>query len=395
MKKVLFMLSSMNIGGVEKSLLSLLSTMEKDKYDVTVLLLEKKGGFLEMLPEWVKVEEAIWFKEIQPIIMQSPYQTIQSFIKKFQWIKGLRFLYGYMMDQKGENRLKYYEQIMRWIPELSGAYDIAIAYAAPTEIIDFYITHKVKSKKKISWIHFDVSKFTINKNLYKSLLVKFDKVFVVSNEAEKRLVEALPTIKGKTEVFLNIISSDLIKRMSEEPIEFDNEYNGMKIVTVGRLSKEKGQDLAIRALFKLKKERYDVKWYCIGDGNSRNDFEDLIKELELENDFILLGATCNPYPYMKNADIYVQTSRHEGFCLTLAEAKALKKPIITTDFITAYEQIEHNENGLIAEANEDSIYENIKYLINNQQKLKDFSVSLSRENLNETKEVDKLLKLIK
>ncbi len=76
MKKILFMVSSMNIGGVEKSLLSLLSKIPKDKYEITLLLLEKKGGFLEQIPDWVKVEEASWFKEIKTIIMQSPQQTI-------------------------------------------------------------------------------------------------------------------------------------------------------------------------------------------------------------------------------------------------------------------------------------------------------------------------------
>ena len=83
----------------------------------------------------------------------------------------------------------------------------------------------------------------------------------------------------------------------------------------------------------MKQDGYKVKWYCVGDGNARKEYEELIKERKLEGDFILLGAIPNPYPYMKNADIYVQTSRHEGYCLTLAEAKCLCKFIISTNFI--------------------------------------------------------------
>lgn len=347
MKKVLFVLSSMNIGGVEKSLLSLLSTMEKDKYDVRVLLLEKKGGFLEMLPEWVKVEEATWFKEIQPIIMQSPYQTIQSFIKKFQWIKGLRFLYGYMMDQKGDNRFKYYEQIMRWIPELSDAYDIAIAYAAPTEIIDIYIAFKVKAKEKISWIHFDVSKFPINHSLYDCIWEKFDKLYVVSEEACRQLIKKFPSKETKCQVVYNVISPDLIREMANEvpQVTFNQHY--FNIVTVGRLSKEKGQDLAIEALNVLKSQGYKVHWYCIGSGSARKQYEALVQKYRLENDFFFIEATVNPYPYMRQADLYVQPSRHDGYCLTLAEALCLEKKVVATKFAGALEQINDGENGYL------------------------------------------------
>ena len=355
MKKVLFMLSSMNIGGVEKSLLSLLSTMEQDKYDVTVLLLEKKGGFLEMLPEWVKVEEATWFKEIQPIIMQSPYQTLQSFIKKFQWIKGLRFLYGYMMDQKGDNRIKYYEQIMRWIPELSDVYDIAIAYAAPTEIIDIYIAFKVKAKEKISWIHFDVSKFPINHSLYDCIWRNFDKLYVVSEEACKQLIKKFPSKETKCQVVYNVISPDLIREMANEvpQVTFNQHY--FNIVTVGRLSKEKGQDLAIEALNVLKSEGYKVHWYCIGSGSARKQYEALVQKYKLENDFFFIEATANPYPYMKHADLYVQPSRHDGYCLTLAEALCLDKIVIATKFAGALEQITDGENGYLIDSEVNNI----------------------------------------
>lgn len=394
MKKILFMVSSMNIGGVEKSLISLLSVIPKDKYNITILTLEKKGGFLEYIPSWVNVEEATWFKNIKPIIIQSPQKTIKKYLRNGELLKIISFVMAYYKSKYSNNRYIYYKNILKSIPANNCKYDVAIAYAGPTEIIDCYITHKVRAKKKISWIHFDVSKFTINKKLYTKVLNKFDTIFVVSNEAKKRLIELVPSIKEKTEIFINIISSNLIKDMSDESVVFDDKYNGTKIVTVGRLSKEKGQDLAIKALSKLKKEGYDCKWYCVGDGSSRKEFEILIKDLKLENDFILLGETVNPYPYIKNADIYVQTSRHEGFCLTLAEAKVLNKPIITTNFISSYEQIDHERNGLISEMSEQSIYENIKYLMDNSRKLNGISKELLHENLDTIEEIYKLIDII-
>lgn len=394
MKKILFMISSMNIGGVEKSLLSLLSAIPKDKYEITILTLDKKGGFLEYIPNNVKLIEAEWFKYIKPIIMDTPQNIIKRYIKNYEFIKIPSFIYSYFKSKKINDRYIYYKHVLKSIPECKEKYDVAIAYAGPTEIIDAYISHKIKAEKKIAWVHFDISKHKINKKLYNNLYERFDKIFAVSNECKKKLDEIIPAVRNKSEVLFNIVSEDLINEMSESYVDFDDNYKGIKIITVGRLSKEKGQDLAIKALAKLKKDRYDVKWYCIGEGNSRREFEQLIKEYNLENNFLLLGSTSNPYPYIKNADIYVQTSRHEGYCLTLAEAKALNKPIVTTNFIGAYEQIENNENGIIVSCNEDDLAGAIRKLIDEKEICSKFSNKLRKEKIDTTKEVNKFFKVI-
>ena len=393
-KKILFMVSSMNIGGVEKSLLSLLAVIPKEKYEITILTLDKKGGFLEYIPNNVKLIEAEWFKYIKPLIMDSPQNIIKRYIKNYEFLKIPSFIYSYFKSKKTNDRYIYYKHVLKSIPECKEKYDVAIAYAGPTEIIDAYISHKVKAEKKIAWVHFDISKHKINKKLYNNLYERFNKIFAVSNECKKKLDEIIPAVRNKSEVLFNIVSEDLINEMSESYVDFDDNYKGIKIITVGRLSKEKGQDLAIKALAKLKKDRYDVKWYCIGEGNSRREFEQLIKEYNLENNFLLLGSTSNPYPYIKNADIYVQTSRHEGYCLTLAEAKALNKPIVTTNFIGAYEQIKNNENGIIVSCNENDLADAIRKLIDEKEICSKFSNKLREEKIDTTNEVNKLLDYI-
>src|SRR3954469_2905945 len=105
------MLSSMNIGGVEKSLLSLLSEMPRNEYDITILLLEKKGGFLGYIPDWVKVEEVDWYKSIKPIIMQPPQQTIKNYAKTHQYSKILPFIFSYFTSKYFNNRYLYYKQV--------------------------------------------------------------------------------------------------------------------------------------------------------------------------------------------------------------------------------------------------------------------------------------------
>lgn len=388
MKKILFMVSSMNIGGVEKSLLSLLSVLPKEKYDITVLVLEKKGGFLEYIPDWVKVEEVTWFKKIKSIIMQPPKQTIKDYYNNKQYTKILSFICSYLISKQLNDRYVYYKSVFKDVPNDINKYDVAIAYQGPTDVIDYYIANKVNATKKISWVHFDVSKHTINERLYDRLYNKFDKIFVVSKEAKKRLIEKIPAVENKTDFFPNIVPRDVINEMSKELVEFDDTYKGKKIVTVGRLSKEKGQDLAIKVLFRLRKKGYDVRWYCVGDGNDKKEYEMLINEYNLKSDFILLGSTPNPYPYIAKADIYVQTSRHEGYCLTLAEAKCLGKPIVTTDFIGAYEQIEDGHNGFIVECSEEELYKRVKYLIDNKIERDKIVNNLSKDKFNTKTEIE-------
>ncbi|WP_456277306.1 glycosyltransferase [Bacillus sp. AK128] len=363
MKKILFVLSSMNIGGVEKSLLSLLSIMSKEKFDITILLLEKKGGFLDSLPDWVRVEEAHWYEEIKPAIMQPPQLTLREYFNNGKLLKMLEFGGIYYISKKLNDRYLFYKHVFKNIKKDQTRYDIAVCYQGPTDILDYFVAYKVNAAQKVSWIHFDVTKHIINEKLYTRLYSDFDKLLIVSKKAKESLISILPLCKEKADVFYNIVPYDLIKDMSSDPLILDQDFEGLKIVTVGRLSIEKGQDLAIKVLAKLKQNGYNVRWYCIGEGNDRQTFEELIDIYGLKEEFILYGSTSNPYPLIAQADLYVQTSRHEGYCLTLAEAKCLKKPIITTNFIGAYEQIKDGYNGFIVEDSEEELYKKIQYLI--------------------------------
>lgn len=323
--------------------------------------------------------------------MQPPKKTINEYFENTRYIKGLNFLLTYVVSKKLKDRYIFYKEIFKDIPHNKNKYDIAIAYQGPTDIIDYYIVNRVASEKKISWIHFDVFQHQINTKLYEKLYDQLDNIYVVSKEAQKHLIEKFPKVESKTSVFLNIVLPDLINEMAKEKVEFDNGYKGIKIVTVGRLSKEKGQDLAIKVLSMLRKEGYEVRWYCIGEGEDREYYETLICKYNLKQDFLLLGSAINPYPYVNQSDIYVQTSRHEGYCLTLAEAKCLKRPIVTTNFTGAYEQIKDGYNGFVAECNEESLYNKIKYLLDQQRVREEVKTNLLEEEFNNLEKVNSFL----
>lgn len=390
MKKILFMCINMNIGGTEKALLTMLNEMDRRKYDITLFMLEEYGGFLNQIPDGIKVMYLKEYKALKKFINDPPQLLAKELIKNRKVIGGLSLLVIYIISKLMKDISIYYKYILRNVDTLNEEYDIAIAYAGPMDFISYFVINKIKSKKRVQWIHFDITKIGFNINFAKRIYDKFDKVFVVSNEGKDKLINFLPSLKDKTEVFFNIISCKMIEKMSYEGEGFSDDFDGTRILTVGRLSKEKGQDLIIPVLKKLKENGYKVRWYCIGDGPAKKEYEKLVDKLNIKDDFIFLGSKLNPYTYMKECNIYVQPSKHEGYCITLGEARCFNNPIVTTNFTGANEQIVNENTGLVCEINEEEIYKAIKKLLDDKKLYKNIKDNLNNEIVDSTKEIRKL-----
>lgn len=393
-KKVIFMIINMNVGGTERALLNMIAEMPKDQYDMTIFMLEEYGEFLGSIPNYVHKKYLNGYQEIKEVMNQPPKKVIKNLLKKGCLIKAFSLFFVFLFSKVTKNNSVLLRYILKDQPNLTTEYDIAIAYAGPMDFISYFVTHKIKARKKIQWIHFDVTKIGFNINLAAKIYDKFDQLFVVSKEAKEKLLEVVPTVKEKSTVFLNHISPRFIHDAAKVGKGFEDDFSGLRILTVGRLSSEKGQDLAIRAFARLIIEGYHIRWYCVGEGNSREEYEQLIKEHNLENQFILLGSDPNPYPYMDQCDIYVQPSRYEGYCITLAEARALKKPIVTTNFTGAREQIINNKTGLIVDIEEIDIYNALKKLISNPKQRHTFRENLSKSTLRNREKVKHIYDIV-
>ena len=394
MKKLLFMCINMNIGGTEKALLTMLNEIDDSKYDITLLMLEEYGGFLNEIPSFVKVKYVDEYKSIKPFVNEPPKILIKRLIKNKAYLTGLSTLLNYSISKITKNISYYYKYILKNIKGIDEEYDLAVAYAGPMDFITYFVLNKIKAKKKVQWIHFDINKIGFNRKFAKRNYKKFDKIFVVSEEGKEKLINLIPALNNKVEAFFNIISCNLIENMSKNEKSFDDLFDGVRILTVGRLSKEKGQELTINVLSRLKNEGYKVRWYCIGDGPEKDNYRNRIKSLDIENDYILLGSKLNPYPFMKDCDIYVQPSKHEGYCITLGEARCFDNPIVTTNFTGANEQIKNEITGLVCDISEQGIYQAIKRLLDNKELYKDIRSNLSNEIVDSTNEISKLEKLV-
>lgn len=345
-KKLLFMLTNMNVGGTEKSFLNLVNSIERDKYDITLLLLENYGGFMESIPPWVKVRFLEGYEQLKPLILDPPLPQIKALVKRGRLLRAFMLFSNYLLFKITRERSGYYRYILK-NTSINEAFDAAIAYTGPFDFISLLVLDKVKAKKKIQWIHFDVTRASFNEAFAKKHYNRFDRIFTVSEDGRAALISRVPSAAEKTQVFYNIIDRRLVTAAAAEPCPAEADGR-IRLLTVGRLTSEKGQLMVPEALKMLTDSGKDVVWYLVGYGAEQEKIEKKARELGVADRMVITGILANPYPYYRCCDIYVQTSFHEGYCITLTEARCFNKPIVTTDFPCASEQIHNGENGLTA-----------------------------------------------
>lgn len=298
-------------------------------------------------------------------INDPPLMIIKELFKERRIIEGIVHLILYIQSKITKNRYWFYKYLLRNEPIFNCKFDVAISFAGPSQMIDYYICNKVDASTKYGWIHFDVSKFGIDKGMTNKLYKHYSKIFIVSENAKKEFDSLFPNLENKTQVFQNIVSKNNIIELSCVGESFTDTFNGIRILTVGRISQEKGQDIAIKSLKLLLDNGYNVKWYFVGDGKFKEYCVALAKELEIEQNVVFLGTKTNPYRYMRDCDIYAQTSRHEGFCITLAEALCFENPILSTNFISAPELLKEHNNSEIVEISAEGLSNGIINMLNN------------------------------
>lgn len=383
-KNIAIVTQHMMIGGIEKALLSMIEYIPKHKYNVTLFIMTRGGELEKGIPEWVKII-SVYGEE------NTIKEKLINSIKNKKILRGMRIAIYMPLSilSKNEDRQKYY--ISKTIEKVDIEYDIAISYHNLFTFSVEYVANFLKAKRKIVWGHADVRAYISEIEKNRKYYEKFNDIFLVSKEAKNEFLKLYPELSYKTAVFYNTISKSKLEKMAQTGETFEDNFNGIRILTIGRLVNEKSQKIIPEIMMKLKNNNKAIRWYLIGDGEDREYIKNKIREFKLENDVILLGIKYNPYKYLKDCDIYVQPSQNECYCTSIMEAKCLKKPIVATDVNGVNEQIINNKNGLIVKYNIDSICIGIKKLIDNNQ-LRDRIVSkLKSETIETVDEIKKIL----
>ena len=394
MKKVLFVIDSLHCAGAEKSLTTLLSLLDYSKYDVDLQLFGYGGALEELVPKEVNIlkpMEYIKFSSLSTknaVIKSLKNMNFKMLSSRLKFSLAIR-KNNYSNAQKARI---YWQKVSNVIEENNKKYDIAISYAqgVPT----FYVAEKVCAKKKLAWVNVSYKLEDEDRVFQEQFYEKYNKIVAVSDSAKNIFLETFPKYTNKLEIIYDINDADFIKKMSDQGKSYNDDYTGLRILTIGRLANQKGYDIALEACKILKEKGIEFKWYSLGIGPLKEEIEKYIKENNLENNFKLLGVKSNPYPFIKDCDIYVQTSRFEGFGIAIAEARMLNKPVVTTRFDAVYNQMKDRKNGLVVDMNSQGIVNGILELINNKKLTNEIISYLKTEKKGNTEELEKFYKLI-
>lgn len=342
---ILFVARDMNAGGVEKSLISLLSVLSPDDYEVDLGLIDYSGDFLHMVPDWVNVRviEPLHFRKD---ILINRLRALPGVLRSGRLVLAMRMIFWYGIAQLRRTLIPYYRALLPGdnLPK----YDVAVSYQGPNELLDFFVAERVRADKKVAWIHFDVSRFFTRTRTVATLYPSFHRICVVSREALSVFAGRFPSLAGSVRHFPNVINASLNARLASEHSRLRN-VSSLRIVTVGRLEADKGVAEAMDVAVELKRRGVDFCWFFIGSGSLRDAMQKKAETCGIAEEVRFTGALTNPYPYMKDCDVYVQPSRHEGFGLTIAEALGLGAPIVSSDTVGAREQLRNIQEAIIVE----------------------------------------------
>lgn len=392
MKKVLISSFDMEVGGVERSMLSMLNNFDYKNYQVDLMLYSHTGDFMHLLPSKTKLLEEL-----------PPYKTfrlsIMETLKSGNIAIGIVRLFSRLKaslntaSENGYKQMQYmWKYTLPFLPKMEKEYDAAISYLWP----HYFVADKVRAKTKIAWIHTDYSTVDTDLQLDLEMWNKYNYIVAVSTECRTAFLKKYPSLDHKVIVMENITAPELVKEMSEEevhnPMVKDERF---KLVTVARLSHAKGIDNAIKALKLLKEKGYNnIAWYVVGYGGDEDNLKQLIASTGLKRDFILLGKKTNPYPFMKEADLYVQPSRYEGKAVTVGEAQILGKPVLITNYPTAPSQVKDGVDGIICELSVEGIAMGIERMLQDSLLRKKLSSNCERTSYNNYEEIEKLYELV-
>ena len=340
-KKILIRIGSLRHGGAEKVLVTFLKNLPNDLYDIDLLLNLYSGKYLNEVPDWINIiylnkGEMITTNRLQDIPEKAARVIFQKVLKEFPDL-----LYTFILKDK--------------------KYDIE--FAAIHGMRDEILHSTNRSSRKIMWIHNDLSQVKEYTDEEIRKFFRFDKVMVISEKIENLFLNLAQNESEKQKIvrIYNPLDTDEILIKAEQPVvnyEFDK--NIPTFISVGTVFPQKGFDRLLKVHKKLLDEGFRHKILIVGDGYDFENIKTLKSQLGVDKTATMLGFTENPYPYFKNADFYILSSRYEGFPTVLFEAITLKKKIIATEVSGVNEMLNNGELGLITENSEEGIYEGMK-----------------------------------
>lgn len=400
-KKILFVINTMGQGGAETALLELLRRMDPESYEMSLLVLLGQGELIQRLPSYVRLLNK-GYDETSVLTAEGRKHLRRHMLKVLLGRGALLRAFPYLLKQlfimlkKGRvlvDKLLWRAAAMG-APAVREHFDMAVAYLEGGSA--YYVADYVDADVKAGFIHIDYVRAGYTRSLDRDCYTKFQRVFCVSGEVLEGFRSVYPEVESQ--VFHNLISQEKIRELAREPGGFGDGFQGVRILTVGRLNAQKGLEVSISAMRLLKEAGIQARWYVLGEGDEREHLEAYIRQQGLEEDFLLPGTVANPYPWFAQADLYVHATRYEGKSIAIQEAQTLGCAILVSDCSGNREQVEDGVDGLLCELTPEAVRDGILKLLRDEGlrgRLKEGAARKKLENEEEMQiEMDKLLSLM-
>lgn len=367
-KQLLFVCYGLGIGGIEKCLVNLLNVLPEEEYDVDVLLMTPQYLLKEQIRRTVR-----FYDEFQYVLYDGG--AMEEIRKRGGILRNGLKLPGYVvfrcLEKCGGKRWKLFRPLEK-------QYDVAVAYSQNC-MAPYYVIDKVKAGRKVMWYHNGAyEKNQKEYELDRKYYAKFDYLVAVSQDCATMLKEKFP--EANILVLRNICDRQSIREQAAAFVPEGFDEGVSHIVTVGRMTREKGADQALEACRQLREAGYRICWHWVGDGDQAERIRRMALQMGLDDCFRMEGNQPNPYPYLQAATLYVQPSYYEAYSTTITEAKVLEKPIVTTDVGGMRDQLTDGETGLIVPVEAAAIASGIQKLLDDSSLRETFSQKLKEEN---------------
>lgn len=390
-KKIIFRSGSLRMGGLERVLIEVLQTIDKEKFDIYLVIDDDCG------------KENIFEKDIPkdiPYFFLKPEKLIRETEKYKEKKKNIiyKLMYNLMMEKENKVMYRNMQRILKDIGEIDVIVDFDGGASKYIEKLDI--------KKKIVWIHNSIPNLKKKEGKIKRFgkrLEKYDRVVAICDEMKEEIENIYPNLKGKVSRIYNPFNFERIEKLMEDERELTKEQKKMLnedyCIAIARLDNVQKDFLTLVRAYKFVKESgIQDKLYIIGDGPSKEEIINEIKKLSLEENIKLIGLSKNPYIWLKNSKLFVHSSKYEGLPTVLIEALICNKMIISSNCPTGPKEILKNEScGKLFEVG--NIKELGDYLIEfltnkNNRELYEKNVILRKEEFNKNKVIKEYEKLI-
>lgn len=397
MKKILVFSHALEIGGAERALLGLLQSFDYEKYQVDLFLMRHEGELMPLIPSGVHLLPPVKAYSCLGIPLADAFRMKQLGVvcgRIYARKKAEDYLKKHQITGDNDVMLEYsHKYTLKYMPQISETeYDLAISFLTP----HYFVSEKVKAKKKLAWIHTDYSHLAVDTASQEKMWSRYDYIVSISDQCTEGFVKKFPSLAGKIVRIDNIIEPSFILSQAQAySAETEMPKNGgWNLLSVGRLTGAKNFENVPEICRLIRQKGLDVRWFLVGYGGREQRIRKKIAEAGMEDFVILLGKKDNPYPYIRQCDLYVQPSLYEGKAVTVREAQILAKPVVITAFATSKSQLTDGYDGVIVPMDNEGCAHGIAAVLRDSQLQKRLIENTRKTDYANSSEIEKIYRLV-